>query len=277
MILKSIVTKLLTLAFVSIFLVGCCTCCPKKGRGGFDNLCDLQKLSYAKGCEGAEGDCTANGLRFQALMETALTVGAQAGLAHRAHEIDCILSRNSKDLDRAFNFSLMMLPHNILPPVLVEGHETLSLDDCQTIRIADREYKIVKQACFVTTPPNWRDYIWLTFKEPDRPLGSLLPKTCDERKVWRCYTAIGWRQGIDQANAIYEANLARLKRDFTGMVRYRELLMQHMVSPPIMARTELGVTGTCEDMRINDQVLRITAQPCLETNSCKWRPVEEDP
>lgn len=255
---------LLTLAF-TIFLAGCCT-----QQCGTSTLAQIQELS--SNCTGAGSVSSINNIRQQALQETAMSIGAQSGLAYRAKQINAMTQQNSASLDRIFNFNLMMLPHNVLPPVLEQGNSSLNLDDDQTIRISDRTYQIVSQARFVTTPPNWRDYLWLTYTVPEVPYGTLLPQNCNERKIWRTYAAIGWQQGIDQANEIYATNLARLKRDFTGMILYRVLLIQGMVSPPYVARTELGVTGSCSDMRINDQVLRITALPCLQTNSKLWRP-----
>lgn len=267
MALKSVFLNFLLLLTVAAFLGGCGTnCC---NPGGTDSLEQLQALrSVPQKCKEKM-----NGVRRQAIEETALSIGAQAALAARAKQINCMLDRNSKTLDRIFNFNLMMLPHNVLPPVLAQGENTLNLADNLTIRIADRTYEIVSQARFVTTPPSWRDYLWLAYAQPDCPFGSLLPQNAEEQCIWDTFTAQGWQQGINQGNQIYAANLARLKRDFIGMVRYRTLLAQHMVSPPFVARTDLGITGSCSDMRINDQVLRITALPCLQTDSRGWRAI----
>ncbi len=59
---------------------------------------------------------------------------------------------------------------------------------------------------------------------------------------------MGWFEGIDQADQIYTENLARLKRDYQGMIRYRMLLAQNMVSAPQVAHRELGVTGGGEEL-----------------------------
>jgi defect-in-organelle-trafficking protein DotC len=217
-----------------------------------------------------------NGVRNLAIQDTALSVGAQAGLACRSKQINLVLAQHAKTLDQIFNFNLMMLPHNVLPPVLDQSEESLNLADNNTIRIADRTYQIVSQARFVTVPPTWRDYLWLSYTQPQIPVSDLLPKNAEERSVWRCYAAIGWKQGITQANEIYATNLARLKRDYLGMVRYRVLLNQGMVSAPYVARTDLGVTGNSSTLRINDQVLRITALPSLQTNSRRWKTVVVD-
>lgn len=215
-------------------------------------------------------------IRLQALQDFALSLGAQAGLAYRSKQINCTLLLHSKELDKIFDFNLMMLPHNIIPPVLVEGRQTLNLADCQTIRISDRVYKIICQAHFATTPPTWRTYLWQDYACPEQPSGGMLPNTPEERKIWCCAVAQGWQQGINQSNQIYAANLARLRRDFTGMIRYRQLLAQHMVTAPFVSRTELGVTGDCSNLRINDQVLRITALPCLQTDSRVWQPIVDE-
>ena len=46
-----------------------------------------------------------------------------------------------------------------------------------------------------------------------------------------------------------------------------------MITPPFVARTELGVTGDGDDMRINDQVLRIVEAPKLKTDSKSWNAI----
>ena len=46
-----------------------------------------------------------------------------------------------------------------------------------------------------------------------------------------------------------------------------------MISAPYVSSTELGVTGDGTDMRINDQVLRITELPKLQTDSKGWKAI----
>ena len=182
-------------------------------------------------------------MRSEALQDIAMSTAAQAGLAWRSKQINNVLKDTSTTLDRVFNFNLMLMPHNVVPPVLIEGEDSLNLDNPQTIRIADRTYKIVNQAHFTTTPPTWRDYLWMSYKDPETPPAGFLPKTTEERVIWKKYATQGWEEGIAQANSIYGENLSRLKRDYTGMARYRYLLDQRMVSAPYVAHTDLGITG----------------------------------
>lgn len=209
-------------------------------------------------------------IKEMALRETALSVGAQSGLAWHAQIIDDQLTKQARLLDQVYDFNSLVLEHNILPPVLLEGRNTLNLADTQTIRVSDRTYKVAKQARFITTPPNWRQYLWMDYQKPERPNTALLPKTKRERQVWGYYVEKGWRNGIEQAAVILQESLARLKEDFAGMVLYRKLLAMNMVSPPYVSHTDLGVTGDASEMRIDDRVLRITALPALNVNSEEW-------
>jgi len=149
----------------------------------------------------------------------------------------------------------------------------MRLDGMNAIRLSDQTYLIQSQARFVTVPPNWRDYLWMNFKAPPLPIDTMLPKTRDEQKVWAQYTAMGWQQGIQQANTILQGNLARLTRDTKGMLLYSKLLAEGMVSQPFVERNNLGITGGGDTMHINDQMLRITALPQLEADIKKWHPV----
>ena len=64
-----------------------------------------------------------------------------------------------------------------------------------------------------------------------------------------------------------------MTRDMIGMILYRKLLAENMVSPPFVAKAQLGVTGDATQLRINDQVLRITAQSELQPDSKQWMPI----
>ncbi len=235
------------------------------------NIYDLENMS-------AEGTASApftevSQIRLKALEDTAMSLGAQGGLAWASQKINQRTEKDKWYLETIYNFNGMMLSHGVLPPVLEEGNNTLNLSDPSTIRISDKTYKIVQQARFATTPPNWREYIWLPFNKPEIPNKVLLPRTAEERELWKKNIKIGWEKGIEQAYSIFQQNLARLKRDYNGMILYRKLLQENMVSAPYVSKTELGVTGDGTDMHINDQVLRITEMPKLQTDSNNWKAI----
>lgn len=214
-----------------------------------------------------------SGIRAKALKDSSMTIGAQSGLSWASERINSRLKQDAKYLDTIFNFNAMMLTHGVMPPVLEEGDNTLNVSDPNTIRVSDRTYKIVTQARFATTAPNWRDYIMLMYSKPELPDRTLLPKSDEEQAIWRDGIRTGWQKGIEQAYSIFQQNMARLKRDYRGMVLYRKLLQERMISAPFVSRTELGITGSGDDMRVNDQVLRIVELPKLQTSGRNWKAV----
>jgi defect in organelle trafficking protein DotC len=249
--------------FLNVVVLGCSSC-PKKERP--KELINIAALKVSPAFT------KVSPIRLKMLQETATTIGAQAGLSWRSAQINCDLKREQDNLDRIYNFRRLLLKDDVLPPVLEEGRQELTRDDCNTIRASDRIYRIVTSPCFVTAPPTWRDYIWMRYSKPEQPDVALLPRNSDEAAIWNCCVTVGWKQGIDQANQIFSANLGRLQRDYDGMILYRTLLAQNMVTPPYVSKTELGVTGDANQIRVNDRILRISATSELNTNPDSWRP-----
>lgn len=261
-----------TYAISLMLLASCAGVNSQNGQmGNTDTLAGLQAMANSSK-PSINGDPKANNkFREIALQETALSLGAQAGLAARAKTIDDQLVKETRNLDTIYDFKALLLDNNVLPPVLVEGRNTFNMANLQTIRASDRTYKVIRQAHFVTTPPGWRQYLWMDYTKPDIPHVSLLPKTKEEKKIWYAYVEKGWQQGMDQANTILEENIARIKEDYIGMILYRKLLAMNMVSAPYVSHTDLGITGDGNEIHIDDKVLRITALPALNTNSTEWR------
>lgn len=228
-----------------------------------------ENLKTASGVN--DSDAAIGALRAQALRETALSLGARGGLAERAEKINNTFVNYEPVLDRVFQFNGMLLDNNILPPVLIEARNTLNLSGTDTIRIADRNYKIIAQARFVTAIPTWREYLWMSYDTPELPDRSLLPRNKPERIMWERDLEEGWQAGLQQADLIFRENINRLVRDYKGMIMYRNLLAQSMVSAPFVAAMEMGITGSGDDMTINDRLLRITAFPQLQADSENWK------
>jgi defect in organelle trafficking protein DotC len=261
------------LGFFMLFLLAACSN-NQQNLDNIDttNLAQLECIRVETIRASSSKACFSN-LRVRLLKDSAMSIGAQAGLAWASQQMNIRMNKDRKYLDTIYNFNGMMLSHGVIPPVLAEGDNSLNLADPNTIRVADRTYKIIKQARFATTPPNWREYLILAYAKPQLPHRSLLPRNSVEQKIWRNAIREGWERGISQSYTIFQQGLARLKRDYSGMILYRKLLEQKMISMPFVARTELGVTGDGNDMRINDQVLRIVELPQLQTNSRNWKAI----
>jgi len=259
---------------LSFLLIGCSSSSTNnQPKGNTTSLAGIEEMGTPMPRGGSESNVQKKKIRYQAVQDTALALGAQSGLAWESRNIDEQLEQQAATLEKIYNFNALILDHDILPPVLLESRNILHLADTNTIRIADRRFKILRQAHFITTAPNWRQYLWMDYMTPERPSDSLLPEDNYEQEIWDYYAALGWEQGIQQAGDIFSNNVARLKEDFSGMILYRKLLAQNMVSPPYVANTDLGITGDSAEINIDDRVLRITALPQLNTDSSQWNAV----
>lgn len=214
-------------------------------------------------------------IRKKAITEVALSIGAKAGLDRRSHEIQNDLESMAPALDKMFNFAPMLLPGNVLPPVIVDGKDNMKADGDSILRISEHVYRIEAGAKLVTSLPSWRNYLSFGGLQTriEKPSDAVMPKTSQEKELWKQEVTEGWKLGVEQADSIYRTNLARLKRDFNGMILYRELLAAKMVSLPVVATANLGVTGNGKEMNVDDRIYRITVNPTLQTDASKWNAV----
>jgi len=212
------------------------------------------------------------------MREQALTLGAQGGLAWRTWQISRMLKSQADALADVYAFRRMMIPAPsgaiVAPPVVTESRRHYRVaPGGQTATAADRVYRIVQPARLVSTPPNWREYLIRSWEGPELPPGELLPQTQTQRKVWRRHVTQGWRNGVAQADAIFESDLNRLERDIQGMARYRALVAQGVIDQIYLAKAERGITGGGDVMRVGDRVVRITSPARLNARDRDWRPV----
>lgn len=229
-------------------------------------------------------------IRLEALKEAALSYGARGGLANRTREISLELAGRASYLDRVYDFRRLLVsaPSGLLiePPIITESLNALLIEeDGQTAAVSDAVYMINKNIKIVSAPRNWRTYLERTWGTVEPPPEILRPKDAEERKVWRELTEKGWKEGRMQADEIFEQDIQQLGADFNGMVRYRKLLAQGMVSPPFAQQVDRGVTGEAKTtlvggqpvpvtstMRVGDRAVVITGVPELITGSDQWRP-----
>ncbi|HOO50618.1 MAG TPA: type IV secretory system conjugative DNA transfer family protein [Alphaproteobacteria bacterium] len=216
-------------------------------------------------------------IRKEALKEAALSYGARGGLAARSFEIRKELDTRADYLDKVFNFRQLLIaaPSGFMiePPIISESLNALLIDgDGQSAAVSDAIYRIHENVKIVSSPRNWRTYLERGWGEVEEPPEILRPKNDEERMEWRNNVKIGWKEGYSQASEVFEEDLNRLASDFDGMVRYRKLLAQRMVSPPFAQQIDRGVTGEAQTMRIGDRAVVITGTPQLISGSQEWQP-----
>lgn len=232
----------------------------------------------------AEGDFVGEEgleIRKEAQREAAISYGARGGLARRTYEIRQDLKKQEATLSRVFDFRRLLIraPSGLLiePPVIGEAGDALLIDNSgQEAAVADRVYNIYRPARIVSAPREWRTYLERDWGEVTKPPELLRPQDAEERKNWRDWVAKGWDMGFQQADETFQADLERLVADFTGMVRYRMLLAQGIVSEPFALHEDRGITGTEDgnEMRVGDRALRITGRSQFQTKGFLWIPAD---
>jgi len=222
-----------------------------------------------------------NGLSFDvrkdALKEAAISYGARGGLSMRTYEIRAQLEKKARYLDKIYDFRELLIPAPsglmIEPPVVSESLNAMIIDgEGQQAAVSDRIYNIARNARIVSTARNWRTYLERQWRTVEPPPDILRPENEEERKLWREKVRKGWEEGYKQADEIFEEDLNRLTSDFQGMVRYRMLLAQGMISQPYALQVDRGVTGDGNMMRVGDRAVEITGKPTLITGSQRWQP-----
>ena len=217
-------------------------------------------------------------IRREAIREAATSYGARGGLAWSTYAISKELQKRDRYLDKVFNFAQLLIPAPsgllIEPPIITQSTNAMIIEyGAQEAAVSDRIYNIVSNARIVTAPHNWRQYLERSWgSEIDPPPDILRPADDEEREIWIKYVNLGWKEGIVQAEEIFAEDLALLTADFQGMVRYRLLLSQGMISPPRALQVDRGVTGDGSEMRIGDRAIQITGVPQLLTGSDEWKP-----
>lgn len=233
------------------------------------SLQDVENLT----ANSAPAESMISPMREQVLRETALPLGSHKGLADRSKIIIKELDARATRLDTMYRFGALVTKKGVLPPVIVEADDAIEGTTDQ-LRRADAMYRVVVQPRLVTVPPSWRDYLYIGLRlkaQADAiPFSSILPKTPAEETYWKEQVQLGYKQGEELADQILNTNLARLNRDYTGMLRYSELLNRCMFEEPKVAVSQQVVSGDPQRINIGDTLIRVTNHGGLVTDPSKW-------
>jgi defect-in-organelle-trafficking protein DotC len=216
-------------------------------------------------------------IRKEAIQEAAISYGARGGLAWRTYEIRKELDERARYLDKVYDFRQLLIgaPSGMMiePPIVSESVNAMLIEgDGQQAAVSDRVYNIIMNARIVSAPRTWRTYLEREWEVVAPPPDLLRPENEEERELWIRLVNKGWEQGIEQANETFQDDLSLLTADFNGMIRYRMLLAQGMISPPYALQVDRGVTGDGTEMRVGDRAVQITGVPELVTGSDQWQP-----
>ena len=246
--------------------------CPYSSK---DDLLAIKKQKREKFEEGKSA--LPIDIRNDAVREAALSYGARGGLNWRTYYIRQEIESRARYLDKVYDFHQLLIaaPSGLLiePPVIGESVDAMIIEQGGLqAAVADRVYNIGRNARIVSTARTWRMYLERQWGEVAPPPDILMPETKEEQAKWDEWFEKGWQAGVDQADEIFQADLNKLSSDYQGMVRYRTLLSQGMVSPPYALQVDRGVTGGGNEMRVGDRNVSITGLPALKPGTQEWSP-----
>ncbi|WP_321820756.1 MULTISPECIES: type IV secretory system conjugative DNA transfer family protein [unclassified Burkholderia] len=210
------------------------------------------------------------------LQGAAQAVGAQAGLADRSKEILADLKYREHDLDQKWRFTDLLFANGVLPPVITTIRDSADVA-ARVMTVQGVQYRIEEPARFVSVPPTWRDWLFtgLTGGAPEvSQYEGSLPRDEKERVYWKEQLSTAYSAGRAQADAIFQANLARLARAYEGMRRFYQLHAQGMVSLPEIASATDSVVEDPNSVVIGQTVFRITADSKF-TGASSWKPLAQ--
>jgi len=249
-------------------------CSEKTARKPFDSFEGMtyDELINRATLTAKAKDAADKSMKFEMIKQSGFSYGTQGGFYARTSEIKKMLKSYEDYLDKAFDFSALMLnTGKVVPPVISESTSSIAMTDSRSLRVTDVTYVIDKPARFSAVPPNWRNYLFImTPKKPDVPDKTLLPVSDAEQKAWEKAVKLGWAAGYCQADKAYASALADLRHDFIGMVRYHILLRKNIVSIPFVTATDEKITREDNKLVIGDQILRITAMPGFKIDNSQW-------
>lgn len=211
-------------------------------------------------------------LKLRAMTEYAKSVAIRSGIKSRINEIHNAVLASSRELDAIYDFAPLMIDGIVVPPVVSEANNLYNQKGDTQINRAEKIFKIERQARFASTAVNWRQYLNFpveasAFEKYAYVAGDMKPQDAIEQQAWEEATIEGWNLGVQQANIILEQGMARLNRDYIGMVRFHTFVMQGKLSMPIINKYQLYDTNTGMTMVMDEELLRISVLPTFNSQA----------
>lgn len=211
----------------------------------------------------------AQSIRDESLRQAAGTIAFQQAVRHNYARLGSLCEARAHDFDRIFNFRQLLLEGRVLPPVISWLGPAMRLESADAATSVEAAWRIEQPARIVSRAPDWRDYLLADFAAFEAAADTV-PETSHEQAVWQEGVALGWDEGREQARELFELNMARLVTDYRGMLHFRMLARQGMVSMPHLAEGRLDLRVGARTLHVNETVFRIT-QPAAFLPKEAWR------
>ena len=237
---------------------------------------ELTKLLDMRSSGGTqESKSSVKQLRPETLKEVADLIGFQTAMSWQYGNLLEETEKFASSLDQTFNFAPLVIMFDdslVLPPILTKANSSIRLEDYNMASSSTKTFELLQDARFISVVPSWRIYLMAdNFPNPEQPHPALLPRTEAERDVWREGVLNGWNRGIVESNYLYSDNVARLTRDYKGVLLFHMLAAEKILTEPNLAKANFGVHVSNNKMFIDQKVFRITKPSEFNKDSKKWK------
>ena len=196
-------------------------------------------------------------LRSQILSETAKAYGFQAGFSFQYAKLLDEVEKHRAKFSQIFDFRRLLLENRVLPPVIRATGQAMLLESPTLAREVEAQYQIVADARLITKPPSFEDYLWAE-TQVLTPNQTTKPKTSAETKLWQESLTLGFTEGTQYAYTVFEEAMDKLIADYRGILKFKLLAKQGLVSLPILASGEPTVQVGAKMLAVNQKIFRLT-------------------
>ena len=216
-------------------------------------------------------------LRARALRDAALGRGSRMGYARRVWEIRQDLRRRAAEFEREFAFERVVAnaPAGagvVVPPVIARALDAFRMDSGATqASVADEYLAVAAPGRLAPAAPSWRDYLLFEAPKDEETPAPPAPADAHERDLFSKWLEEGWQAGAAAAEDERRRRLARLRRDYGGMLQYRRLVALGMMDRIVVRDADFGVTGGGGEMRVGSRTVRIVSEAEFSADPSRWR------
>lgn len=213
-----------------------------------------------------------NNRRGSKLFNEGVKYGAQAGLKSTIDTFRESVTQLEYAMSQVYNFESVMIGEGkVFPPVITmrKGLTEIS-EDKKEHRYINTRYKPHQQAKFEETTRTFRSYLDVSEQEIKLPSIYSIPLNDVELTYWSNGVYEGWARGQKLGGQELDNAIAKLKRDWLGIKRYEALVLQGIMSPPVVREARNNVEGYSDGMDVGIKILKINALPEFEINPSNW-------
>ena len=159
-------------------------------------------------------------------------------------------------------------------PTVLEAERIYVKNNEREARTVNMSYTLDKPPRIVSQTPTWRDYLVRSMALPRKPIANAYPRNSEEKAVWFKEFKRGWFRGVEQANSIFQSDLAKLHNEIAGLYRFRFLLAQNIVTLPKLVKNKSSVMLLESGKTINLNDVKYTIELDAKFNKVTdWKPV----